>query len=103
MDKKRRLMRDRILVVEDESITAEDLREVLTGFGYEVMVVAASGAEAIRAAEQHHPDLVLMDIRIKGDMDGTEAARILHERFDIPVVYLTAHADQETLRRAKQA
>jgi len=96
-------MRERILIVEDERITAEDLREVLGGFGYEVLAVVATGADAISAVEHLMPDLVLMDIRISGDMDGTETARILHERFDVPVVYLTAHADQETLRRAKQA
>jgi PAS domain S-box-containing protein len=94
---------DRILIVEDERITAEDLAEVLKDLGYEVGAVVSSGAEAIREAEKNPPDLVLMDIRIKGDMDGTEAARILRERFDIPVVYLTAHADRDTLDRAKQS
>ena len=93
----------RILVVEDERITAEDLRDILTGLGYAVTAVVSSGADAIREAERTAPDLVLMDIRIKGDMDGVEAARIIRERFQIPAVYLTAHADQETLERAKLA
>ena len=63
----------------------------------------ASGPEAIAQAETNAPDLALMDIRIKGEMDGTETARILRERFNIPVVYLTAHADISTLSRAKLA
>jgi len=94
---------DRILIVEDERITAEDLAEILKGLGYQVTAVVSSGAEALREAEEKPPDLVLMDIRIKGDMDGAETARVLRERFDIPVVYLTAHADRETLEHAKQS
>jgi PAS domain S-box-containing protein len=94
---------DRILIVEDERITAEDLAEVLKDLGYHVTAVVSSGEEALREAERNPPDLVLMDIRIKGEMDGTEAARILRERFDVPVVYLTAHADRDTLERAKQS
>jgi len=94
---------DRILIVEDEQITAEDLAEVLKGLGYEVSAVVASGVEAIREVEKSPPDLVLMDIRIKGDMDGAETARTLRERFDVPVVYLTAHADRDTLERAKHS
>ncbi len=96
-------MADRILIVEDERITAEDLAEVLKDLGYQVSAVVSSGEEAIRDAEKNRPDLVLMDIRIKGEMDGTEAARILRERFDVPVVYLTAHADRDTLDRAKHS
>ena len=94
---------DRILIVEDEQITAEDLAEVLKDLGYQVSAVVASGDEAIREAENNRPDLVLMDIRIKGDLDGAETARILRERFDVPVVYLTAHADRDTLERAKHS
>ena len=93
----------RILIVEDERITAEDLRDILTDLGYTVTGSVSSGADAISQAEQNAPDLALMDIRIKGDMDGTETARILRERFNIPVVYLTAHADTSTLSRAKLA
>jgi len=96
-------MPDRILIVEDQRITAEDLHDILTGLGYVVTAVVSSGADAIREVERDPPDLVLMDIRIKGEMDGAETARILHERFKTPVVYLTAHVDRETLTRAKQA
>jgi PAS domain S-box-containing protein len=94
---------DRILIVEDERITAEDLAEILKDLGYQVTAVVSSGAEAIREVERNPPDLVLMDVRIKGEMDGTETARILRERFDVPVIYLTAHADRDTLERAKQS
>lgn len=93
----------RILIVEDERITAEDLRDILTELGYTVTASVSSGADAIAQAEEAPPDLALMDIRIKGEMDGTETARILRERFNIPVVYLTAHADASTLSRAKAA
>ncbi|MEP6961133.1 MAG: response regulator, partial [Acidobacteriota bacterium] len=94
---------DRILIVEDERITAEDLHDILTDGGYAVTAIVSSGEEAIREAERNRPDLALMDIRIKGDLDGTETARILLDRFNIPSVYLTAHADRETLQRAKRA
>jgi PAS domain S-box-containing protein len=93
----------KILIVEDERITAEDLRDILTDLGYTVTGSVSSGADAIAQAEQNPPDLALMDIRIRGDMDGTETARVLRERFNIPVVYLTAHADTSTLSRAKLA
>ncbi|MGA3026759.1 MAG: sigma 54-interacting transcriptional regulator [Bryobacteraceae bacterium] len=90
-------------MVEDERITGEDLRDILTELGYVVVDVVSSGAEAILLAEENAPDLALMDIRIKGDMDGTEVARIFRTRFNIPVIYLTAHADNATLERAKLA
>jgi CheY-like chemotaxis protein len=93
----------RIMIVEDERITAEDIHDILTHLGYTVTALVSSGADAIREAEHTRPDLVLMDIRIKGDMDGIEAAREIRERFNIPAVYLTAHADRETLDRAKLA
>src|SRR5690242_12872798 len=93
----------RIMIAEDERITAEDIQEILTNLGYQVTAVVSSGADAIREAEGTRPDLVMMDIRIRGDMDGIETAREIRERFDIPVVYLTAHADRETLERAKLA
>jgi two-component system, NtrC family, response regulator AtoC len=96
-------MASRILIVEDEWITAEDLRDILTELGYTVTAVVSSGPDALAQAEHNAPDLALMDIRIKGSMDGTETARALRERFNIPVVYLTAHADRGTLERAKVA
>ena len=97
------MAKTRILIVEDERITAADIEDILLNLGYEVTDLVATGKEAIHKAEQTKPDLVLMDIRIKGPMDGVEAAREIRERFDVPIIYLTAHADRDTLDRAKQA
>ncbi len=91
----------KILVVEDESITAKDIQETLKGYGYDVPAVALSGEEAIEKTEQLQPDLVLMDIMLKGDVDGIGAAEQIHRRFDIPVVYLTAYANNKIIKRAK--
>lgn len=97
------MAKSRIMVVEDEPVTAADIEDMLTEFGYVVTAVASSGAEALRKAETTSPDLALMDIRIQGNMDGIETAFELRERFNIPVIYLTAHSDDETLARAKMA
>ncbi|GEM_PF-1103640 len=90
-----------ILIVEDDNIVALELRDRLQSLGYAVAGVASYGREAIERAAEMRPDLVLMDIRLKGDVDGIEAAREIRARFGIPVVYLTAYADENTLRRAK--
>lgn len=90
-----------ILVVEDEVIIAEDLADKVRRFGYEVGPVCVSGEQAIETAGRLRPDLVLMDIRLAGDLDGVEAANAIRHRFDLPVIYLTAHADAATLTRAK--
>ncbi len=90
-----------ILVVEDEAIVADDLRVTLEGLGYTVLAAVSSGEEAIQTAVELQPNLVLMDIGLKGDIDGIEAAEKIRIRCDIPVVFLTAFADDETLRRAK--
>lgn len=91
----------RIQIVEDSSIVAMDLQHSLERMGYEVTAVASSGEEAIKSIEIVLPDLILMDIKIKGQMDGIETATIIKKRFDLPVIYLTAYSDQETLARAK--
>jgi PAS domain S-box-containing protein len=93
----------RILIVEDERVTAEDLRDTLTDLGYSVTAAVSSAADAIVQAEENPPDIALMDICIQGEMDGTAAALVLRERFNIPVIYLTAHADGPTVFRAKDA
>ena len=92
----------RILVAEDEEPIAEALKFRLELYGYSVVGPVVSGEEAIRQAGEERPDLVLMDIRLKGEMDGIEAAQIIHERFQIPVVYLTGHSDDATLGRAQR-
>ncbi len=94
-------MPTQVLVVEDESLVAADIQGHLETLGYDVPKVTSSGEEAVRRATENRPDLVLMDIQLKGRMDGIEAARILQFRFNIPVVYVTAFADDRTLQRAK--
>ncbi|BDI14247.1 hypothetical protein ANSO36C_00490 [Nostoc cf. commune SO-36] len=91
----------KILVVEDEAIVAKDLQYRLRKFGYRVPAIASSGEEAINIAIEISPDLVLMDIKLKGSMDGIEAAQEIYKHLDIPVIYLTAYADENTLERAK--
>lgn len=90
-----------ILIVEDENIVAKDIQNKLKCFGYHVPLILNSGEQALRTAAEIRPDLTLMDIRLKGEIDGVEAARQLRHRFGVPVVYLTAFADNPTLRRAK--
>jgi PAS domain S-box-containing protein len=94
-------MAPQILVVEDESIVARSIANELQSMGYGVPAVASSGEEALRKAEESYPDLVLMDMVLKGDMDGVATTERLQERFDIPVVYLTAYSDERSIQRAK--
>lgn len=91
----------RILVVDDERIVAQDIMEVLTHMGCEVIGTALSGPEAIEKAGQLRPDLILMDITLQGQMDGVEAATIIRERYDVACVFLTAYSDKSYLERAK--
>lgn len=91
----------RILIVEDEGIVCQDLKNQLKRMGYAVAATAATGEAAIRQAAEMQPDLILMDITLKGEMDGVEAAESIRQRFHIPILYLTAHADPLTLQRAK--
>lgn len=92
----------KVLIVEDELLVAMDIQQMLTHLGYVVFAPTASAEEAIASASATCPDVVLMDIRIKGERDGIETASVLGQRFDVPVVYLTAHADANTVERAKQ-
>src|ERR1700677_2467291 len=96
-------MSARILIVEDERVTAEDLRDILTDLGYSVTALVSNAADAIAQAQENAPDIALMDIRIQGEMDGTATALVLRDRFNIPVIYLTAHVDGDTVARAKHA
>ena len=90
-----------IFIVEDELIAAEDIRQTINTLGYSVSGIARSGEVAIEKVRETRPDLVLMDIHLAGAMDGIEAARQIHSLFGIPVIYITAHADDELLERAK--
>ena len=89
-----------LLIVEDEAIVAMDLREQLLGLGYQVCGIASNADKAIALARQHRPDLVLMDIVIKGDRDGVETAEVIGRSLHIPVVFLTAYSDANTVERA---
>jgi DNA-binding LytR/AlgR family response regulator len=90
-----------ILIVEDESIVAKDIQHSLKKLGYTVVGICSTGEDAIRTAEEIKPDLVLMDIMLKGDMSGIEAAGQIREKYNIPIIYLTAYADESTLNKAK--
>ena len=90
-----------ILVVEDESIVAEDIRRTLQDLGYVVFAVVPSGEEAVKVVEENIPDLILMDIVLQGEMDGIETAEKIRSQFNVPIVYLTAYSDEKILERAK--
>lgn len=91
----------KILVVEDERITAEHIKLGLKSADYDVVSLVASGEAAIKTVEEQPVDLVLMDIHLKGEMDGIDAAEEIRERFGIPVIFLTAYSDETTVQRAK--
>jgi PAS domain S-box-containing protein len=91
-----------VLIVEDESVVALDLKLQLKKLGYEVSGLADSGDQAIEIAGQQHPDIVLMDVRLRGDMDGIQAAALIRRDHDIPIIFLTSHSDDETVHRAAQ-
>jgi len=91
----------RILIVEDEGIEALDLQHRLNRLGYIVPDTASTGEEAVKKAGETSPDLVLMDIMLRGEMNGVATAGQIRARFDIPVIYVTAYADEDTLQRAK--
>jgi two-component system, cell cycle response regulator len=92
-----------ILVVEDEGIVARDLQESLQRLGYEVAGIASEGAQAVSMAEQRHPALVVMDVSLRGEIDGIQAARLIQERSHVPIIFLTGHSDPATLQRAVTA
>ncbi|BAC89709.1 response regulator [Gloeobacter violaceus] len=90
-----------IMVVEDERIVARDVQKILEAMGHTVLASVSSAEEAIQKIVRAQPDLVLMDIRLQGEMDGVEAAGRIRRQFGVPVIYLTAYADEETVRRAQ--
>jgi two-component system, cell cycle sensor histidine kinase and response regulator CckA len=92
-----------VMIVEDERSIARDIADCLTGMGYAVTGTMASAEECFESVRQRRPDLVLMDIHIEGELDGIETAQRLRDDFDIPVVFLSAHADEKTVGRAKLA
>src|SRR5438874_9650293 len=93
----------RILIVEDEAITVSALKRELVSLGYKVAATASTADEALRTVELHKPDLVLMDITLAGTVNGIVGAVAIRGNFDVPVVFLTAHADDGTMERAVAA
>src|SRR5580692_3543042 len=93
----------KILIVEDDPLSALDLRQEVERLGYEVVGMAESADEALMASEENRPDLALMDINIAGSMDGIQAARLLHETHRIPVIFITSASDDLTVARAARA
>ncbi|MBL6945040.1 MAG: response regulator [Rhodospirillales bacterium] len=91
----------RILIVEDEGITALDEAQILRDLGHEVVGIAISGETAVELAGADRPDLVLMDIKLAGEMDGQEATRKIRELYDIPVVYVTAFGSKAAAKSSK--
>lgn len=93
----------KLLIVEDEALVAEDIAQHLRKLGYDVLAVVDNGEEAVRQTYALAPDLVLMDVQLKGTMDGTEAARQIRVACGRPVIFLTGHSDPSVLKRAKES
>lgn len=96
-------MNQRIMIVEDERIVALDLKNSLTHLGYEVVGMVSKGSDAIIQAGSLQPDMILMDINLEDEIDGTEAARTIFERWQLPVIFLTAYAEEKTLEKAQES
>src|SRR4030042_366064 len=92
----------KILVVDDEIIIAMDIQHMLVSFGFDVAAVCSSGQDALRLAETHVPDLILMDIILPGKWDGIEAAKQIRSKLDIPVIYMTANEEPRPVEMARQ-
>jgi len=96
------MAQEKILIVDDEVVVAEDIRRQLHSLGYTVVGVVSSGNDAVYVAGEHRPDVILMDVKLKGPIDGIDAARMIHTQYGIPVIYLTAFSDEDTLERARR-
>lgn len=96
------MAQEKILIVDDEVVVAEDIRRQLGSLGYTVIGAVSSGSEAVHVAGTQRPDLILMDIKLKGPIDGIDTARTIYAQYGIPVIYLTAFSDEDTLARARQ-
>ncbi len=91
---------EQVLIVEDEAIVALDLSHCISKLGYTIVGIVRSGEDAVEKAQSLHPDVVLMDIHLAGMMDGIEAAEMIRQLLDVPIIYLTAYADDDTVQRA---
>lgn len=95
--------KEKIMIVEDEMIAAIDLQQAIRRWGYETCELQTSGAEAVRTAERESPDIVLMDMCLPGDVDGIEAARMMHLDLGIPVIFITGYSDDDIREKANIA
>ena len=91
---------NKILIVEDELILADDVKRKLNKHDFDVISMAVSGENALKIIKKKKPDIVLMDIVLKGDMDGIEAAKQIKDNYDIPVIFLTAYSNNKYIQRA---
>jgi len=103
MDTDLNARKPRALIVEDEFLIAEELRERLSRLGFSVIAAVDSAEEGIAIATRDRPDLVLMDIRLKGEKDGVQAAKEIRQEVDVPIVYVTAYSDLPTVSRVKES
>ena len=95
------MIKNTIFVVEDEVIVARDIQSRLQKMGYEVIGTAARGEDAVERVLDLRPDLVMMDINLRGEMDGIDAATNIRAEYDVPIIFCTAYSNKETLARAK--
>ena len=93
----------KLLIAEPDSTTASEIEDLLVGMGYQILPHVDSGRKAIELAEQHRPDLMIMDNQLSGDINGIEAAAIIRQRFDIPVVFLVDQSEEDIVGRTKSA
>lgn len=102
IQKKIIMSKTKILIVEDERIVAIDIKATLEDEGFEIVDIVISGEEAIKKALELKPDLILMDIFLKGQLNGIEATQQIKEKMDIPVIFLTAYEDKKTMDKAQE-
>ena len=95
------MLKTNILIVEDESIVAKDIQHSLVKLGYTVVGIASSADKALEILRTEEPGIVLMDIMLKGELNGIQTAEIIRKQYAIPVIFLTAYADESTLAKAK--
>ena len=96
------MKKTRIIIVEDNNIIALDLKHSLEKMDYEIVAVVTSGEEAIAQTSELKPDLVIMDIRLRGNIDGIEVARSIHTKECLPILFVSAYGDEETIQRAEK-
>ena len=97
-----KMVESKILIVEDEIIIAEDLKQELTKLGYKIIGIASKGKEAIKKIKKTRPDIILMDLTLKGELDSIETAQQINKHHNIPLIYISGYFDQKMIQRAKK-